>query len=93
MDNSSEQIPDKCKKKRNEKLIFTRGVLDYLDKLNMFFKTGKIDKISLKEIPVNVNAIIALIYYIIQQIIMLRESNLIKGVKISAIVFKKPTNN
>ncbi len=55
------------------RLIFTRGILDYLDRLDKLFKSGNIDQQYLNDIPKNINMIIGVMYYIVEQIYALRK--------------------
>ena len=57
----------------DSRLIFTRGILDYLDRLDKLFKSGNIDQQYLNDIPKNINMIIGVMYYIVEQIYALRK--------------------
>ena len=74
IENKTNYDIDKCTfKDTDKKLIFTRGIIDYLNKLDKLFKTGKIDQQYLDDIPKNINMIIGVMYYIIEQIYTLRK--------------------
>lgn len=62
----------------NNKLIFTRGIINYLEKLDYMFKQKQMDKKYLENIPKNIMMIIGVMNYIIEQIYALRINNDVK---------------
>jgi len=91
-----EKLKKECVKKGNSKLIFTRGILDYLDRLDLFFKYGNENDEFINDIPKSILMVTDIMNYLIEQIYIIRESNDIKkrlrseGKKINAIVIEIP---